>query len=117
LGDITFCTPRDTDLDGIPDYQDLDSDNDGIPDAIEACGDIRLTLENCSLDDDGSSVYPDFNGDGCPDGLVDTYCVEGPIDTDNVVYSSVGSVASVLSRVMTSTSTPTKTIVQLLQSV
>ncbi|MEO6314229.1 MAG: T9SS type A sorting domain-containing protein [Chitinophagaceae bacterium] len=28
----------DTDLDGIPDYLDLDSDNDGIPDVVEAGG-------------------------------------------------------------------------------
>ncbi len=83
LGAITFCTPRDTDLDGIPDYIDLDSDNDGIPDAVEACGDVSLTLENCTLDDDGSAVYPDYNGDGCPDGLVDSYCIDGPIDTDS----------------------------------
>ncbi|QNM85403.1 DUF11 domain-containing protein [Polaribacter pectinis] len=33
----------DTDLDGIPDYQDTDSDNDGCPDAIEAAGDIQLS--------------------------------------------------------------------------
>ncbi|QOD60113.1 DUF11 domain-containing protein [Polaribacter haliotis] len=32
----------DTDLDGIPDYQDTDSDNDGCPDAIEGAGDIQL---------------------------------------------------------------------------
>lgn len=82
LGDIDFCIPRDTDLDGIPDYKDLDSDNDGIPDAVEACGNNQLTLENCSLDDDASAVYPDFNEDGCPDGLVDSYCTDAPIDTD-----------------------------------
>ena len=36
IGDINFCTPLDSDGDGIFDYLDLDSDNDGIPDNIEA---------------------------------------------------------------------------------
>ena len=37
--------PADTDLDGIPDYLDLDSDNDGIFDLFEAtkmCGGLQL---------------------------------------------------------------------------
>jgi len=54
----------DTDCDGIPDQFDLDSDNDGIPDAVEACGDITLTLEDCMLDSDGSAMYPDTDMDG-----------------------------------------------------
>lgn len=36
IGDLSFCTPRDTDGDGIFDFRDLDADNDGIPDNIEA---------------------------------------------------------------------------------
>ncbi len=36
IGDLSFCTPPDSDGDGIFDYLDLDSDNDGIPDNIEA---------------------------------------------------------------------------------
>ncbi|PWG04983.1 T9SS type A sorting domain-containing protein [Polaribacter aquimarinus] len=36
LGNFTYCTPLDTDGDGVFDYIDLDSDNDGIPDNFEA---------------------------------------------------------------------------------
>jgi len=43
---LSMCP--DTDGDGYSDNLDLDSDNDGIPDAIEACGDISLTLESCA---------------------------------------------------------------------
>jgi len=60
----------------------LDSDNDGIPDAVEACGDITLTLEDCSLDSNGDAEYLDEDVDGCPDGLVASYCTDAPIDTD-----------------------------------
>lgn len=76
-------TDCDTDMDGIPNCSDLDSDNDGIPDAIEACGDINLILEDCSLDWNGDAIYPDNNGDSCPDGFVSTACSTDPIDTDN----------------------------------
>ncbi len=77
------CSGPDFDNDGIPNYLDLDSDNDGIPDAIEACGDFNLTLEGCTLDNDGSENYPDGNGDGCPDGIVQGACATAPIDSDN----------------------------------
>jgi hypothetical protein len=36
IGNITYCTPIDTDNDGVFDFKDLDADNDGIPDNIEA---------------------------------------------------------------------------------
>lgn len=36
IGDMAFCTPVDTDGDGVFDFRDLDADNDGIPDNIEA---------------------------------------------------------------------------------
>ncbi|QTE22450.1 T9SS type A sorting domain-containing protein [Polaribacter cellanae] len=36
LGNLNFCTPLDSDSDGVFDYIDLDSDNDGIPDNFEA---------------------------------------------------------------------------------
>lgn len=57
--------------------------NDGIPDAVEACGNINLTLEDCMLDSDGSASYPDYNSDGCPDGIVSSYCTNAPIDTND----------------------------------
>ena len=81
---FTYRSPCDTDTDGdgLINSLDLDSDNDGIPDAVEACGDLSLVLENCSLDDNGSGSYPDNDGDGCPDGLLSTVCESAPIDTD-----------------------------------
>ncbi|MFY0604652.1 MAG: T9SS type A sorting domain-containing protein [Flavobacteriaceae bacterium] len=36
IGDLSFCTPLDSDGDGVFDFRDLDADNDGIPDNIEA---------------------------------------------------------------------------------
>ncbi|TMM28525.1 hypothetical protein FDT66_13900, partial [Polaribacter aestuariivivens] len=36
IGNIGFCTPIDSDGDGVFDFRDLDADNDGIPDNIEA---------------------------------------------------------------------------------
>ncbi len=57
---ITFSTSKDTDLDGIPNYIDLDSDNDGILDSIEGNGDT---------DGDNMSNYIDLDSDndGCSD--------------------------------------------------
>jgi len=73
------CVAMDTDMDGIADYLDLDSDNDGIPDAIEACGDITLILENCSLDNNGDGDYVIVNGENT--GILVGTCTS-PIDTD-----------------------------------
>ncbi|WP_461783613.1 beta strand repeat-containing protein, partial [Prosthecobacter sp.] len=50
-------TPLDTDADGNPDFQDLDSDNDGISDVVEASP---------------TGVNNDTNGDGKADGTVNT---------------------------------------------
>jgi hypothetical protein len=82
IGDLFICAPTDSDTDGIPNYTDLDSDNDGIPDAIEACGDIGLLLEECSLDANGDAEYLDDNLDNLSDGLLVNHCAEAPIDTD-----------------------------------
>ncbi len=54
-GSVNY-TPLDTDADGNPDFQDLDSDNDGISDVVEASP---------------SGVNNDTNGDGKADGTVD----------------------------------------------
>ncbi len=55
--------PQDTDGDGVPDFQDLDSDNDGINDLIEGGQDPAV------VDPDGNGVIegPDNDGDGIPD--------------------------------------------------
>ena len=59
----------DSDGDGTPDFQDLDSDGDGIPDALEG---------NIDTDTDGTPDYLDLDGDndGIPDAL------EGSVDSD-----------------------------------
>lgn len=49
----------DFDMDGIPDFKDLDADNDGITDIIEAGG--------VDSDEDGHSDGGDTDGDGLPD--------------------------------------------------
>ena len=70
-------TPKDTDGDGHPDFQDLDSDNDGINDVIEsngvdlngdgkADGTTGPTGINSSVPG-GGAVPPDTDGDGVPD--------------------------------------------------
>ena len=63
----------DQDLDGIPDFQDLDSDDDGIVDLVEAGG----------TDSDGDGVIDSFS-DGDNDGLHDALAPGGltPSDTD-----------------------------------
>ena len=46
IGNLTFCVPVDTDLDGTPDYLDTDSDNDGCFDADEAYDDVDADSNN-----------------------------------------------------------------------
>ncbi len=70
------CVAFDTDMDGIPDAFDLDSDNDGIPDAIEACGDLTLVLEDCTLDSNGDGVY------SSTPGVLQGICATAPEDVD-----------------------------------
>jgi hypothetical protein len=60
---------RDTDQDGIPDYQDLDSDGDGISDKIEA-GDESIATPPMDTDGDGIPNYIDTDSDG--DGVLDS---------------------------------------------
>ncbi len=65
--DGSGATPPDTDLDNVPDFQDLDSDNDGILDIDEgssACDDAAPT--------DGVCDTGDSDGDGIADSIDDT---------------------------------------------
>ena len=54
----------DTDGDGTPDFQDLDSDNDGISDLLEAGG---IDIDGDGIADSPITVLPDADGDGIPD--------------------------------------------------
>merc|ERR1712137_396200 len=67
---LSPVTPPDTDNDGIPDYQDLDSDNDGAYDVAES--------QIPDLDNDGKADGDDSNHDGLVDGLPNH-----TVDTDN----------------------------------
>lgn len=69
----TPIIPRDTDLDGVDDYRDLDSDNDGLSDR----------LETSNTDTDGDGMVDEFV-DVNIDGLHDPYTSEfaGVPDTD-----------------------------------
>ncbi|MBU2945544.1 Ig-like domain-containing protein [Zobellia uliginosa] len=61
-------TAIDTDLDGIPDYLDLDSDEDGLNDRVEA----GFTLASNNLDNDGDGLLNDYDDVNTPDALYDT---------------------------------------------
>ncbi|HVV85471.1 MAG TPA: hypothetical protein VHE35_20570 [Kofleriaceae bacterium] len=69
---------RDTDHDGIPDYQDPDSDGDGIPDYREA-GDTDPGTHPIDSDGDGTPDYLDLDSDD--NGRTDD--VDGTGDLDN----------------------------------
>jgi gliding motility-associated-like protein len=63
------CTSIDTDSDGIPDYQDLDSDNDGILDSDET---------NADTDGEGIGNWRDLDADN--DGIADL--IESGLDAN-----------------------------------
>jgi len=68
--------PTDSDADGVPDFQELDSDNDGISDLIETGG-TDANGDGVADNLVPGSTIPDTDGDGTPDfqefdGEVDT---------------------------------------------
>ncbi len=69
----------DTDGDGMPDFEDLDSDNDGIADAVEA-GDADLGTAPVDSDSDGTPDYRDLDSDG--NSINDADELEGDVDMD-----------------------------------
>ena len=77
--------PQDTDLDGVPDWHDLDSDNDGINDVAEsiingtitdADGDGIIGIGNPIVDDNGQAI-----ADTADNQLSTT---STPVNTDNL---------------------------------
>ncbi|WP_299625747.1 VCBS domain-containing protein, partial [uncultured Tenacibaculum sp.] len=55
--EFSYCFARDTDMDGTPDYLDLDSDNDGCDDVVESGG-------NDDNDDGRLNGHPTVDGIG-----------------------------------------------------
>lgn len=76
------CLPRDTDSDGVFDYNDFDTDNDGIPDRLEAVGVAFQNIPFVDANTNGinDAIEPglgtlDTDTDGVPDYL--------DLDSDN----------------------------------
>ena len=61
LYELTYCTEKNSDTDGIPDHLDTDADGDGCPDAVEAAGSFIPS----DLDGD-NSLGNTSNTDGIP---------------------------------------------------
>jgi hypothetical protein len=69
--DVEGCgsPPVDSDLDGVPDFMDIDSDNDGVADRVEGSidsdGDGKPDFQDSDSDNDGvKDGDEDLNGDG-----------------------------------------------------
>lgn len=83
--DETSFTRVDTDMDGTPDFRDLDSDGDGIDDADEA-GDADVLSPPVDSDGDGIADFRDLDSDN--DGLDDA--TERTLGTDPTVRDTDG---------------------------
>ncbi|MEM7283705.1 MAG: hypothetical protein AAF438_18990, partial [Pseudomonadota bacterium] len=73
-------SPRDSDLDGQPDYLDLDSDNDGTTDQLE----VRDPNSPTDFDQDGIYDYldRDSDNDGIDDSIEMDLSTVGLLDSD-----------------------------------
>ncbi len=79
--------PVDTDGDGTPDYQDIDSDNDRVPDVLEgnADDDGDLAPNYLDLDSDADGIPDSVEADNVPDLLgsdADADGIDDAIDVD-----------------------------------
>ncbi|MFC4721568.1 gliding motility-associated C-terminal domain-containing protein [Geojedonia litorea] len=89
IGDLSFCTPADTDNDNIADYLDTDSDNDGCSDANEAYD--SATADGGDNEYYGTGNPPTINGDGTVAGAAypgtntSVTTVDSDIDSDGEV--------------------------------
>ena len=72
MDDRAEATPvTESDRDGFPDYQDIDSDNDGIHDVVEG-GDGSLDTNKDGQLDENDDNYLDLDGDGMFDPTLTT---------------------------------------------
>lgn len=88
--DDAYVVP-DTDLDGIPDFIDLDSDNDAINDVVEAG---LADLDDDAFVDAGQSVTnmpPDSDGDTTPDYRDLDSDDDGSFDIGGTLFSALDS--------------------------
>ena len=77
---IATCIPKDSDLDGVADQNDLDSDNDSITDLYEAQAQSSITLSNVDVNGDG---IDDIFGSGIVPADTDTDGVTNYLDLDS----------------------------------
>jgi len=77
---IATCIPKDSDLDGVADQNDLDSDNDSILDLFEAQAQSSITLSNVDSNGDG---IDDVFGSGIVPADTDTDGVPNYVDLDS----------------------------------
>ena len=77
---IATCIPKDSDGDGIPDQNDLDSDNDSIIDLYEAQAQSSITLSHVDVNGDG---IDDIFGSGIVPADTDTDGVPNYLDLDS----------------------------------
>jgi hypothetical protein len=83
--DEGISAKRDTDADGTPDYQDLDSDADSIPDAVEA-GDADLQTPPLDSDADSKADFVDLDSD--ENGAPDIFEGGDDFDADGIINSA-----------------------------
>ena len=82
IGLYISCIAQDTDGDGIPNHEDLDSDNDGCPDALEGGGSFTYTnIDNTTAltGSVGSNGIPTQAGAGQTIGTSQDENVQNPI--------------------------------------
>ncbi|GEM_PF-330707 len=78
---------RDTDHDGIPDYQDPDSDGDTIPDSIEGGTNGCSSAQPIDSDMDGKPDYIDLDSDN--NGIPDSVECGGTLGSDGLYTSCI----------------------------
>ncbi len=82
------CASLDNDMDGVPNYLDLDSDNDGLTDFIESKGNA-----SCDVDGNGIGNAGDVDGDGLVD-CFDNDNTDGPLVSGCVLGTNCNLVNS-----------------------